>query len=497
MSKIELDKTDRKILAILQADGRLSNQDVADQVSLSPSPCLRRIKRLEETGVIRQYVALLDPAKIGLGLLAYVNVRLEKHSEVAANAAGAAFIKAGDPFSATVTAVQLNGAATPNYGQESVPESVSLSNAVVGGLGLSSNPALANPAGFSAFSGGVTTGSAFAWGEVGIIVLTPNVADSDYLGVGNVIGTTSANVGRFTAHHFSLSGTSLTNRSASSCVPASSFTYMSEALQLGFTLTAQNASNTTTQNYNSANGFAKLDGSVPGNFGFGAIHIPGVPLNGARLDTPSASGSWASGIGTFSANVGVLRDATPDGPYSAVNFGIAPSDSDAVALNSFNLDADNNGSNERGLIGSTAIRYGRMRMQNAYGSELLGLRIPAVVQYFSGGSFLANFSDSCTSLPTPTSAAGLTFFGQTAKNQLAAGETTATLASPVVGGNAGLRLSAPGSGNFGFLDVELTVPGYLQFNWNGGAAYTANPKARARFGLHRNPSEFIYLREAY
>ncbi|MDB5909554.1 MAG: AsnC family transcriptional regulator [Massilia sp.] len=88
MSKIELDKTDRKILSILQADGRASNQDVADQVSLSPSPCLRRIKRLEEAGVIRQYVALLDPVQIGLGLLAYVNVRLEKHSE-GANAAGA------------------------------------------------------------------------------------------------------------------------------------------------------------------------------------------------------------------------------------------------------------------------------------------------------------------------------------------------------------------------------------------------------------------------
>jgi Lrp/AsnC family leucine-responsive transcriptional regulator len=81
MPKITLDKTDRKILAILQQDGRLSNQDIADRVSLSPSPCLRRIKRLEDAGVIRQYVALLDPAQIGLGLLAYVNVRLEKHSE--------------------------------------------------------------------------------------------------------------------------------------------------------------------------------------------------------------------------------------------------------------------------------------------------------------------------------------------------------------------------------------------------------------------------------
>jgi len=85
MTKITLDKTDRKILSILQSDGRLSNQDVAELVNLSPSPCLRRIKRLEEAGVIRQYVALLDPDKIGLGLLAYVNVRLEKHSEAAAH----------------------------------------------------------------------------------------------------------------------------------------------------------------------------------------------------------------------------------------------------------------------------------------------------------------------------------------------------------------------------------------------------------------------------
>ncbi|MEC5215100.1 Lrp/AsnC family leucine-responsive transcriptional regulator [Actimicrobium sp. GrIS 1.19] len=81
MPKIELDKTDRKILAILQTDGRLSNQEVAERVSLSPSPCLRRIKRLEDAGVIRQYVALLAPEKIGLGLLAYVNVRLEKHGD--------------------------------------------------------------------------------------------------------------------------------------------------------------------------------------------------------------------------------------------------------------------------------------------------------------------------------------------------------------------------------------------------------------------------------
>jgi len=83
MPAIELDHTDRKILAILQADGRLSNLEVAERVNLSPSPCLRRIKRLEQAGVIRQYVALLAPEKIGLGLLAYVHVRLAKQNDSA------------------------------------------------------------------------------------------------------------------------------------------------------------------------------------------------------------------------------------------------------------------------------------------------------------------------------------------------------------------------------------------------------------------------------
>lgn len=81
MASIELDRIDLKILDILQREGGLSNQEVAERVALSPSPCLRRIRRLEEAGVIRQYVALLDAQKLGLGLLAYVSVKLEKRGK--------------------------------------------------------------------------------------------------------------------------------------------------------------------------------------------------------------------------------------------------------------------------------------------------------------------------------------------------------------------------------------------------------------------------------
>ena len=77
-----LDRIDRRILEQLQVDGRLSNQELAERVSLSPSPCLRRVRALESGGVIRQYAALLDPGEIGLGLLAYVTVKLEKRGKM-------------------------------------------------------------------------------------------------------------------------------------------------------------------------------------------------------------------------------------------------------------------------------------------------------------------------------------------------------------------------------------------------------------------------------
>ena len=76
-----LDRLDRAILARLQTDGRETHEAIGAQVGLSASAVLRRIRRLEEAGVIDRYVALLRPESLGLGLSAYVNVRLEKRAE--------------------------------------------------------------------------------------------------------------------------------------------------------------------------------------------------------------------------------------------------------------------------------------------------------------------------------------------------------------------------------------------------------------------------------
>lgn len=76
-----IDKLDRAILRRLQENGRETYDVIGEQVGLSPSAVLRRVKRLEEAGVIDRYVALVRPESVGLGLTAYLNVRLEKYTE--------------------------------------------------------------------------------------------------------------------------------------------------------------------------------------------------------------------------------------------------------------------------------------------------------------------------------------------------------------------------------------------------------------------------------
>lgn len=77
---MELDRYDRRILELLQEDGRLSNQELADRIGLSPSPCLRRVRALEEAGIIAGYRALLDARQLGLTLMALIHISMDRHT---------------------------------------------------------------------------------------------------------------------------------------------------------------------------------------------------------------------------------------------------------------------------------------------------------------------------------------------------------------------------------------------------------------------------------
>lgn len=80
MPKSEIDAIDGRIIAALQADGRLTNVELAERVGLSPSPCLRRVKRLERDGYIEAYRAILQRNRVGLGLTVFVGVKIDGHA---------------------------------------------------------------------------------------------------------------------------------------------------------------------------------------------------------------------------------------------------------------------------------------------------------------------------------------------------------------------------------------------------------------------------------
>ncbi len=425
----------------------------------------------------------------------------------ATDATGAAFIKAGAPFTATVTAVAQGGAATPNYGKEIAPEGVKLVSVLVPGLGLTENPVLDNGiiAGTD-FNSGEAERTALAWNEVGIITLLPSVADADYLGTGNVTGTPSANVGRFYPDHFTLSGASITNRTdiVPACVPASSFTYMDEPFQVAFALTARGAGSATLQNYSGA--FAKLVTGSPIPAAFGFAYLDGATPLTLRVDSGGGiSGSWSHGVLPATATLGFLRGADRDGPFDAMKVGIAPVDADGVTLGSFDMDV---GGSDHAEVGQTRIRFGRLRLVNAHGSELLGLPIPIRLQYWDGAQFVTHSDDSCTALASASIGLG------NYQKQLDSGETSVSPAIiNFVGGIGSLRLAAPGAGNSGSVDlcVDLGVDpaggttcvatgagkAYLQGKWQPGSAWNNDPNARASFGLHRGSRPLIYMRELY
>ncbi|NQY98517.1 MAG: Lrp/AsnC family transcriptional regulator [Henriciella sp.] len=81
-----MDSKDRQILRELQGDGRLTNQDLSERVNLSPSPCLRRVRLMEEQGVIKGYTALVDQKAWGLPVTVFIRLKLERHSDEAVNA---------------------------------------------------------------------------------------------------------------------------------------------------------------------------------------------------------------------------------------------------------------------------------------------------------------------------------------------------------------------------------------------------------------------------
>lgn len=361
-------------------------------------------------------------------------------------------LTAGTPFNVTVTALNqcATPAAAPNFGQES-PAAATVTLASSNPIPGPGNAAAINQS-LSGFAGGAASAN-LTWSEVGTIDLTATT--SNYLGSGLGANGSQTSVGRFKPAYFDTTVTQ----------GCGSFTYSGQSFTA--TVTARAAGGGITANYAGAT-WAKL---------VTLSDAAGGTLGVFTNNTIAATG-FASGVGTAS-NIAYTFSSRST-PPTAIQ--VRAADTDGVSSATHGEQ-------------SVALRSGAFQLGNAYGNEFLKLPIPAYARYWSAAGWVRNTADNCSQLTVPTSAnGGLVFSAQTTRNQLAAGETIAAMAgSPagrLVSGDPLLTLSAPGAGNFGYVDIiasKLNIPAWL----------LQPGDVRACFGSCGPRAPIIYSREVY
>ncbi len=416
----------------------------------------------------------------------------------ALDAVGAVFQVAGSDFKVEVSARNVDDDVTPNYGNETVPEGVSLTPALVAPAGQH-NPPLVG--GFSTFgtdcagaSGaeGYACGT-FSWPEVGIMTLSPQVADGSYLDAGNVTGTISETVGRFIPAYFSLTEASSPEFFDACGSGVSGFTYLGQPfgylIDPQLQVTALSQGGQVLQNY--GHDFWKLNSAWAGR---SYAHTPAnadLPVTISVVGGVSISGDDDyDGIGVFSLGgerVVYGKPGTAQEPF-ATSIDLTLAASDLTDADGACYDVGTDGvcdSYSFTTLGDTEQRYGRLLLQNAYGPETLPLAIPASTEYYAGGVYVSNLYDSCTVLGSAQL--------QITDNPNSLPTTPSGTATLSAGVGAGFFLSAPGGGNVGSVDLlyDLDTAG---LEWLKIGA--ENPRSRASFGIYQGNPRLIYTRES-
>lgn len=398
------------------------------------------------------------------------------------------FTSAGTNLTVDVLSTNAQGAATPNFGNETSAETVSLSLASLvypTGGSLSSGD-LVNSGSFSAVSGsaGRFRNSAISYRNVGSITLQAGLTDSDYLGAGDVANKPqSGTIGRFYPANFVLA-------SSSHSPLCGTFSYMGQAGSLlSFTVQAVNAQGAVVSNYQSSGytGVASLN--VVAEDLAGTVNL-GSRFSG--LTTPS----WVAGHYQSSASsVSFSRASSVDGPYAQLQAGLKVATeqdsrdflSSAKTMNAATTTScSSNNSCDALPLGSTvAYRYGRLRLEQAYGDETKALPVVLKAEYYDGSQFSLNSLDSCSTVdPTSLSATG--------SPTLTASGNTGVLS---VGKNANNSLLLAAPNQTGSWLLRYSAPSYLQYNWDTTTSGDEDPTAEALFGRYRGNDRLIFQRE--
>jgi MSHA biogenesis protein MshQ len=390
-------------------------------------------------------------------------------------------IAAGGSFAATVTAKNNAGNTTPNFGNETSPATTTLSFTKY-------LPTSAFNGSFSgslgSFSSGAATANNLSWTEVGSGDLSVSLQGGSYLGTGiSASGTTGSSgaVGPFVPHHFTVATTNA----------CSSFTYSGQPFAA--TVTAMNAAGNRTYNY---------DGTASTNPDFAKTVTLSAATNGGTGSMSNAS------ILPSSFSEGQAMVSTPVFTYTTKQTGpstitVRATDTDGVTSENY-------------AEGSLALRSGRLKLSNAFGTGDSALSLQLQTQYWSGRAWIISAGDNCTSVL----ANAVALSNYTNAHGAAGSWTTTPSAITISNGMGTLSLSVPSpAGSTGSVDVALnlgstaadnaclgthptTTGGSLNWlrsrNGNCAATFDRDPAARATFGVYAPETrKTVYVRPIY
>lgn len=397
-------------------------------------------------------------------------------------------IKAGNTFSATLTARNSSNNATPNFGNETTPAAPTISFTRRQPTGAGANDGVFTPGSLGGFTNGVATPSAMSWNEVGRGDLSATL--SNYLASGlSATGTTGTGgaVGRFTPHHFD---TVVTQACATG-----SFTYSGQPFTTR--ITAENASGGTTVNY---------DGSAATTPAFAQA----TTLSDAGFGLGSFDSVASVAASTFAAGVATVTPAytfTTKQTYSASAMNVRATDADGI----------NSQAASGGVEGNTTLRSGRLQLSNGYGSEKSSLALAVRAEYWSGLAWVLNSADTSCTGTIPASSIALSNVRDYKGN---AGSWTTTGSAVTISGGVGtLTLSAPSGGSTGTVDLALNLGNTAadqsclashpastgaNLSWlrtrhgSCAATYDRDPSARAVFGVYSAETrKTVHVREIF
>jgi MSHA biogenesis protein MshQ len=427
------------------------------------------------------------------------------------------FVSAGTPFKVSVQSINQSGAVTPNFGKESPSQSQFLTlatNSIVYPTGGSATALSYTANSFSFVSAGTYSNATVTWPQVGSMTIMPGL--SNYLATGSAIGgVASSTVGRFYPDHYRI--VPGFTSAANSC---GSFSYMGQPnLQIKPYIVAESAGTTpvTVSNYDNttlAYGGVTATLSIP--VYAAEDNSSGVSLS-SRLSV--TTGKWLNGVYSDSLTGTFARQTSgaPDGPYSSLRTGVSAMTDPALIP----FDIVGAVSTTKDMLGSSAVafkdpsdatkyllnlRYGRLRLDDAFGPETFALNVNFATEYWTGNHFSLNVNDSCTAVPRSaiTYPAGSIAVDTNRTVALTGGSTQGTYANLTStnvqfnAGTAGQVFTSPAGGTGRFVvSINLTALPWLRFDWNQDGDYsdTLIPNATFEFGSYRGNDRIIYWRE--